>query len=194
MLGTNDEPVLLGSEEDAVDSAVDLLLGEEFAVDEVPNDNVTVLATGSEEVGLGNHGKRVDLSGVTNKGVLKSHGLIVPNLDGLIPRSANNDGSLGVLEELNAGDPVGVGALLDGELALTNSVPDLEVLVSTTASNLSVVRGESDGEDVSGVADESLDCLTLLQVPEAESTVPRSRENVSAVLREGEVAYEVRVT
>jgi hypothetical protein len=50
--------------------------------------------------------------------------------------------------------------------------PDLEVLVSATAGNLSVVGGESNSEDISRVADKSLDCLTLLQVPEAERTVP----------------------
>ena len=51
-----------------------------------------------------------------------------------------------------------MSTLLDGEFALTNGVPDLEILISATAGNLSVVGGESDGEDVSGVADESLDC------------------------------------
>ena len=50
-----------------------------------------------------------------------------------------------------------MSALLDGELALTDGVPDLEVLVSATGGNLSVIGGESDGENVSGVADESLD-------------------------------------
>ena len=65
-----------------------------------------------------------------------------------------------------------VGTLLDGELALTNGVPDLEVLVSATAGNLSVVGREGNCEDISGVANESLDCGALLQVPEAESTVP----------------------
>ncbi len=39
-----------------------------------------------------------------------------------------------------------VSALLDGEFALADGVPDLEVLVSATAGNLSVVGGESDGE------------------------------------------------
>ena len=63
-------------------------------------------------------------------------------------------------------------ALFNGEFALSNGVPDLEVLVSATTGNLSVVWGESNSEDISGVADESLDCLTLCQVPEAESTVP----------------------
>ena len=86
-----------------------------------------------------------------------------------------------------------MGTLLNSEFSLTDGVPDLEILVSATAGNLSVVGGESDGKNVSCVANESLDCLTLLQVPEAESAVPRTGKNVSAVLREGKVAHEVRV-
>ena len=96
----------------------------------------------------------------------------VPHLDGLVPRSAHNNGGLGVLVELHGGNPVRVGALLDGELALTNGVPDLEVLVSAAASNLSVVGREGHREDISGVADESLDGVALLEVPEAEGAVP----------------------
>lgn len=119
---------------------------------------------------------------MANESVLKSHGCVIPNLDSLVPRGRNNEGGLGILEELNSRNPIVVSALLDGEFALTNGVPDLEALVSSTGGNLSVLRAECDGEDVSRVADESLDCCALLQVPEAESTVPRTGKNISAVL------------
>jgi len=65
-----------------------------------------------------------------------------------------------------------VSVLLNGELALSNSVPNLEVLVSSTASNLSVIRGEGDGKNVSGVTDESATGDSFLDVPEAERSVP----------------------
>lgn len=193
LLGTDDQPVLLGSEEDNVHGAVHLLLSEELALDEVPNDNEAVLATRGQEGGLRDHGERVDLSLVADKGVLKSHSLVVPHLDCLVPGGADNNGGLAILEELDGRNPVGVGALLNGELALAHGVPDLEVLVSAAAGNLSVVGGEGDGEHVSRVADESLDGVALLEVPQAEGAVPRAGEDVSAVLREGEVAHEVRV-
>lgn len=193
LLGTDDQPVLLGSEEDNVHGAVHLLLSEELALDEVPNDNEAVLATRGQEGGLRDHGERVDLSLVADKGVLKSHSLVVPHLDRLVPGGADNNGGLAILEELDGRNPVGVGALLNGELALAHGVPDLEVLVSAAAGNLSVVGGEGDGEHVSRVADESLDGVALLEVPQAEGAVPRAGEDVSAVLREGEVAHEVRV-
>ena len=109
---------------------------------------------------------------MADKSVLQSHSLVVPHLDGLVPRCADNDGVLCVLVEFNAGNPVGVSILLYSEFALSNSVPDLEVLVSSTAGNLSVIRREGDGKDVSSVTNESLNGLSLFQVPESQGTVP----------------------
>jgi len=162
LLSSNNNPVSLGGKQDNVDGAINFSLGEELAVNEIPHNDLTVLASGGEVGSLGWHGERVNLCLVANEGILKSHGCVVPNLDCLIPRSRNDEGSLGILEELNCGNPVSVSALLNGEFALTNGVPDLEVLVSATAGNLSVVGGESNSENISRVADESLDCLTLL--------------------------------
>lgn len=65
-----------------------------------------------------------------------------------------------------------MGVLFNGELALSNSVPDLKVLISSTTGDLSVIWGESDGKNVSGVANESLYGLSLFQVPKSKSTVP----------------------
>jgi len=69
---------------------------------------------------------------VASEGVLQCHSLVIPNLDGLVPRSAYNDGALNILVELDCGDPVSMSVLLNCELALTNGVPDLESLVSAT--------------------------------------------------------------
>ena len=104
--------------------------------------------------------------------VLKSHSLVVPNLDGLVPRSTDDDGSLGVLVELHAGDPVSVSVLFNCELAFSDGVPDLKIFISAAAGNLSVVRRESNREDVSSVANESLHCLALGQVPQSEGSIP----------------------
>lgn len=180
-LGSEDEPVLLGGEEHAVDGRLNVGLSEELAVDEVPDDGEAVLATGSEVGGLGGHVEGVDLSLVSHEGVLQAHGLVVPDLDGLVPGGADDDGVLGVLVEFDAGNPVGVSVLLDGELALSHGVPNLQVFVSATAGNLSVVGGKRNSEHVSGVTNESSAGDTLLDVPESESTVPRSTQAISAI-------------
>ena len=193
-VGTEYEPVLLGGEENAVNGTVNFGLAQEFTFNEVPDDGETVLATWGEVRGLGGHIKRVNLSLVTDEGVLEGHGLVVPYLDGLVPWGADNDGGLVVLVEFNAWNPISVSVLFYGEFALTNSVPDLDVLVSATGSDLSVIGGESNCENISGVTNESLDGSTLFQVPEAESAVPWTGEAISAVLRKTQVTDEVRVT
>jgi hypothetical protein len=77
-----------------------------------------------------------------------------------------------------------MGILFNSELAFSYSVPNFKVFVSSATCDLSVVGGESNGENVSSVTDESSACDSFFEVPESESSVPRSRQSVSAVLRE----------
>ena len=85
VLGSEDEPVFLGGEENAVDRAINFGLAEELALNEVPDDSDAVLTAGSQVRGLGGHVERVDLSLVADEGVLQGHCLVIPHLDGLIP-------------------------------------------------------------------------------------------------------------
>ena len=62
-----------------------------------------------------------------------------PNFDGSVPRASCENGVLGVRGESNRGNPVIVHIILNSELALSNCIPDLDVLVSATRSNLPVV-------------------------------------------------------
>lgn len=194
VIGTQNQPVLLGGEKNAVDGAANFSLSEELAFNKVPNDSETVFASWSQVGSLGGHIEWVDLSFVANEGVLKGHGGVVPNLDCLVPWSANNDGVLGILVEFNAGNPVRVSTWLNSEFALSNSVPDLEVLISSTTGNLSVIWGEGNGKNVSCVANESLNGLSLFQVPESQGSVPWASQSESAILWESQIADKVWVT
>jgi len=69
---------------------------------------------------------------VTNEGVLQVHSLVVPYLDSLVPTGTDDNGILSIHVELHAADPIGVAILFYGKLALSDSVPDLEGLVSTS--------------------------------------------------------------
>lgn len=91
----------------------------------------------------------------------------------LVPASGNDDGVLGVGAEADAGNPVGVTLVGDGELAVTEGVPELDGAVARTGNNLAVVGGEGDGEDIVGVADEGTGGLAAGELPEAERLVPR---------------------
>lgn len=71
--------------------------------------------------------------------------------------------------------------ILNGVLALTEGVPQLDRLVARRRHDLTVVNGECDGEDVLGVADKAAGCGASLEVPEAELAVPAAGEGKLAV-------------
>jgi hypothetical protein len=126
--------------------------------------------------------------------VHQSHGGVVPNLDGSIPRSRDDNRSLQVVVVSNAGNPVGVSVLLNGELADTVDVPNLKVSIDGAGSDLSVVGGERNREHILSVTDESLSGFTSLEVPKTDGRVPGGGEAETGVLRNINVRDEVRVT
>lgn len=82
----------------------------------------------------------------------------------------------------------------DVELAFTQSVPQLDGSVSGSGDDLSVVSGEGDGQNVTGVTDESSSGFTGVQVPQSQSLVPRSGQGELTVGRDDNVRDEVVVT
>ena len=102
-------------------------------------------------------------------------------LDELVPASGDNDGVLGVGAEAHAGDPLSVALVGDGELAVTEGVPQLDGAVTGTGDDLSVVGGEGNGEDIVGVADEGAGGVAGGQLPQTESLVPGGRQSVGTV-------------
>ena len=102
-------------------------------------------------------------------------------LDKLVPTSGDDDGVLGVGAEANAGHPLGVALLGDGELAVTEGVPELDGAVTGSGDNLAVVGGERNGENVVGVADKSAGGVTGGQLPQTERLVPGGGQSVGTV-------------
>lgn len=102
-------------------------------------------------------------------------------LDELVPASGDNDGVLGVGAEANAGNPLSVALVGDGELAVTEGVPQLDGAVTGTGDDLTVVGGERDGQNIVGVADESAGGVTGGELPEAERLIPRGGQSVGTV-------------
>lgn len=72
----------------------------------------------------------------------------------------------------------------DGELAVTEGVPELDGAIAGTGDDLAVVGGERDGQDVVGVADETAGGGAGGELPETESLIPRGREGISAIRRD----------
>lgn len=102
-------------------------------------------------------------------------------LDKLVPAGGDDDGVLGVGGEPDARDPFGVALVGDGELAVTECVPELDCAVSRAGNNLAVVGGEGDGEDVVGVANEPAGGGAGRKLPEAQGLVPRGGEGIGTI-------------
>lgn len=86
-----------------------------------------------------------------------------------------------VWAETDARDPLGVALVGDGELTITESVPELDGTVAGSGDDLTVVGGKRDREDVAGVSDEAAGGLTGGQLPEAQGLVPRGGQSVCTI-------------
>ena len=90
--------------------------------------------------------------------------------------------------------PLGVAIILDIIFALAEGIPELDRPVAGAGNDLTVVRGEADGKDIRGVADETAGSETGVEVPEAEGVVPRRGKSKLAVGGDDNVGYEVVVS
>lgn len=99
----------------------------------------------------------------------------------LIPASADDDGVLGVGAEAHARHPLGVALVGDGELAVSEGVPQLDRAVARTGDDLTVVGGEGNRQDIVGVADKGAGGLAGGELPEAEGLIPRRGERIGTV-------------
>lgn len=108
-------------------------------------------------------------------------GDVKTDLDKLVPASGDDDGVGGVGAEADARDPLGVALVGDGELAVTEGVPELDGAITGSGDDLTVVGGEGHGQNVVGVADESAGGLSSGELPKAEGLVPRGGQGVGTV-------------
>lgn len=107
--------------------------------------------------------------------------IVATYLHNLIPASGDDDGVLGVGAEADAGNPVGVALVGDGELAVTQGVPELDGAVTRAGDDLAVVGREGNGKDIVVVANEGTGGVSAGKLPEAEGLVPGSGQSVGTV-------------
>lgn len=119
----------------------------------------------------------------------------IPDLDDFVPASRNNDGVGLVGRESDAADPFTVrGVVIDGVFALSQSVPELDGLVSRSRDDLSVVCREGNTQNVLGVSNESSGGGSKVQIPQSKGRVPRSRESELSVRGDDDILNKVGVT
>jgi len=170
------QPVTVGGEDQGVDDIITLTLErvQVLALVQIPEHGDTITSTGGAERTIGGDGDGVDVTGVTDVVGAKLALGELPDLDDLVPASGDDDGVGGVRGEADAGDPLGVTILLDGELALTEGVPELDGLVTGSGDDLTVIGRERNRENIVGVTDEATGGGTGVEVPETEGLVPGS--------------------
>ena len=119
----------------------------------------------------------------------------VPDFHCPIPRGGHNRRLKVVRAESDAADPISVAiTVLNGVLALTESVPELDGAVTRGRHDLAVIHRERHREYVLGVTDEAAGRGTGSQIPEPEFTVPASRKRELAIGGEDNVLNKMRMT
>ncbi|KAJ0879195.1 hypothetical protein HanRHA438_Chr10g0448591 [Helianthus annuus] len=188
------EPVPVRAEAKSVNDAPSFERVESLTLREIPEQNHAVFATTGTQGTIRGDRNSVDVSGVAGQGGPELAVGEVPDLDGLIPGGRNNGGLESVGAETNAAHPVSVRiSVLNGVLALAQSVPELDGLVPRGGYDLPVVDGESHGEDVFGVPHKAPGGGSSVQIPQPELSVPRAREGELAVGGKDHVLDKVRV-
>lgn len=172
--GRSTEPVSVWREAKGVDffSSVKSVKGFGFFTSEVPEFGLSVSATGGAERTVWGYGDGVQVSGVSSVVPLELAVGEVPDFDQLVPSGRYNNWILGKWRKSDTGHPLGVALLLDGVLANSQSVPQLDGSVASGRNDLTVVSRESDREDVLGVSNKSSGSVSTCKIPESEGSVP----------------------
>ena len=83
---------------------------------------------------------------------------------------------------------------LDGVLANTQSIPQLDGAITGGGDDLTVVSGEGDGENVLGVANEATSGVARCQIPQTKSSVPGTGQTELTIGGDDDIRDKVRVT
>jgi len=138
----NAQPVTVGREAQGIDNVIVLQSVQVLAVIKIPQQSLGVLAARGAQGPVGRDGHGVQIAIVAMVIVLQLAVSQIPDLDSAIPAARHNDG-IGVIgREAHARDPIGVTILLDGELALSEGVPQLDGLVPRARHDLTVIGRE----------------------------------------------------
>lgn len=200
VLGGHANPLQLVVEKDLVDFALGVNGADGFLeVSHVPEFEDLVLAAGGQVLGVGGDGDGVDLTVMGLEGVSDLE-VSVPDLESSVPAHGGEvgvEGALGLSLQLgrvsHLGHPVLMVVGFRGVLAVSQGVPELDFLVGARGDDLTVVRGEGDGEDFLLMSDELTDSLAGLDIPETEGLVPGRGDAIVTIQGEADIGNEVVV-
>jgi len=194
VLGGSANPVLGGVEDELVNLTAGLKLVHELALLKVIDEDAALLTSGGDEGALRRNTDGVEVASGTGEVVLQLEVLTkAPDLDETIPAAGDSDGGGRVGGESNIRNPLGVAVLLEGELALTKSVPELDKTITTARHDLTVISRESNGKNILAVADETTSADAVGEIPKTKGVIPAAGESVVAIVGQLHVLNKVAV-
>jgi len=193
VLGGGADPVLGWVEDKLIDLATSLELVHALALLKIPDEDGTLLASSSAERTLGGNTDGVKVASSTSEVELQLEVLKAPDLDNVIPAARNSNGSSRVGGEGNIGSPLSVTVLLERELALTKSVPELDQTITTARHDLTVIGREGNSKNILGVTDETTSAATTGEIPKTESVIPAAGESIVTIVGQLHVLDKVAV-
>jgi len=180
--GTSTQPITVGGKDESIDDIPSLERTQMFPLIQIPQHCSPILTTRSTQSAVRRDGDRVDVSCVTRKVGNQLAVLKVPHLNQFIPSSRDNqrfgakftNGS-NIGGESDTAHPLSVTIVLNGVLTNSKSISQLNGLITRSRYNLTVVSWESDTQDILLVANELAMTSSCVDVPQAESPIPRTR-------------------
>jgi len=191
--GGSAQPVSVGREAQSVDDVARIEGVQVLVVVQVPEHSLAVFASRSAQRTVWRNSHRVQVAVVAEVVGLQLAVGQVPDLHGSVPAARDDDRVGDVRRESHARYPITVRILSDGVFALSESVPQLDGLVSRARHDLTIVGREGNAEHVSFVVVELSSGLSLGKIPQSKSTVPRSGQAELTVGRDDSVGDEVAV-
>lgn len=136
---SNAQPVTVGGEAQSIDDVVVFQSVKVLAVIQIPQESLGILTTRSAEGTIRGNGDCVQVTVMAVVVVLQLAIGQVPDFNGTIPTARYDDGVGVVRRETYTRYPIGMAIFLDGEFAFSQSVPQLDGLVTGTGNDLTVV-------------------------------------------------------
>lgn len=144
----NAQPVSVWRETQSVDDVIVVQSVQVLAVIQIPQESLAILASGSAKGAIRRDGNGVQVSVVSIVIQLELAVGQIPDLDGAIPTSRDDDRIDLVRRESDARNPIAVTIFLNGVLAFGQSVPQLDGLIARSWHDLTVISWESDRENI----------------------------------------------
>jgi len=129
-LGGSTEPISGWAEYKGVDDISSVQRIKVLSFVQIPESSSSVFTTRSTQRTIGRYSDGINVASVSNQVGSEFAVGKIPDLNKLIPTSGDNNWVLNVGGESNTADPLGVSLLINGVLALSKGVPQLDSLVS----------------------------------------------------------------